>query len=377
MIITNIKNDSGDKNRNLKIIKALYVFFVVLVTAALVFELYFVIDRRMSVDRINKYKIGKGNIYSARFITEAFSESLWEIKWEKYRANALLEKTVDGVKYVVQTNSHGFRTKEFTTIKPAGVYRIICIGGSTTVQGITNEMTYPEILEKLLKKRYPHLQIEVLNFGIGRTESNYWADRLEDLFRMQPDMIIQYNAVNDISWRYFPRHNNTCTNKMKHIFLKAVNYSYVLQRLFPLDTSFFDKCIEQSLDNFNKIATEARSRGVEYIVGSFAAPDYYKATDIFRQYLDYNVQSSWGTGINLKYYLPYHKTLTRFNRFLRSYAEDNNITLAHINESMTDPELFIDICHITPAGIEKMAELFAETLHETITEESRVKITNN
>jgi hypothetical protein len=49
------------------------------------------------------------------------------------------------------TNSQGMRDAETVVPKPDGVVRIVCVGGSTTVEGPHNELTYPNILEKLLR----------------------------------------------------------------------------------------------------------------------------------------------------------------------------------------------------------------------------------
>lgn len=364
--MTTPENNLTTRSPNLRLLKFLYILTISIILSVIAIELFFVINRRMSVRLIDEYKIGKNNVYSARLVTEAFSDSLWEVKWDKYKANAVLEKTVGDNKYIVKTNSHGFRSREFITEKPKGVYRIICIGGSTTVQGNTNDATYPAILEKILKNKYPGLEIEVLNFGIGRTESGYWGDRLDELFKYQPDMIIQYNAVNDICWRYFPMQNNNCTNRFSHLLRRFMNHSFLLQKILPLNESFFDNCVGQTFENFRTIASEAESRGVRYIVGSFAAPDYDRATDIFRQYLDYNIQSSWGDGINLKYYLPYQKLLGRYNRLLASYTAKHNLRMVPVDRSLTDPDLFIDICHMTPDGIETLAGIFAEGISDVL-----------
>ncbi len=296
-------------------------------------------------------------------------KSLWEIRCQKYKANALLDQTIGKERYIVKTNSYGFRTKEFEMQKPNGVYRIICIGGSTTVQGQTNDGTYPAILERMLKKRYPNLHIEVLNFGISATQSDYWLHRLDDLFRFQPDLIIQYNAVNDISWRYLAWHNNTCVNKLKYLWRRGLNLSFLLQRLFPLDTSFFDDCFMITLENYGKMSEEAKLRGTEYIVGSFAAPDYKLVSKAFEEFLDYNVQYVWGRALNLKYYLPYYKILSRYNRLFRSYVKENNLSAVFVDKSISNPDLFVDICHMTPEGIEKLAHAFYNRVIKIIAQE--------
>ena len=64
-------------------------------------------------------------------------------------------------------NSEGFRGSEFIKNKPDDTYRIITVGGSTTFgSGVTNENTWPKILEKKLQNISKGKNIEVINAGI-------------------------------------------------------------------------------------------------------------------------------------------------------------------------------------------------------------------
>jgi len=78
--------------------------------------------------------------------------------------------------------------------KPVDVYRIICLGGSTTLHG-----DYPHMLQTMLRKKFPHKKIEVLNAGM---EAFSTQDAIiQYLFHLkvtQPDLIIFFEAINDI-----------------------------------------------------------------------------------------------------------------------------------------------------------------------------------
>lgn len=346
--------------KKLIIFKTIYILLVITVISGLFCELYLVIERRLSVRLVRNFFKNSGGIYSARVLAEANVEPLWESPGKKYKANASLDKVMGKERYIIKINSHGFRTKEFKIEKPENVYRIICIGASTTVQGKTNDDTYPAILEKKLTKRYPELHIEVLNFGISATYSDHWLNDMEGLFKFQPDLIIQYNAVNDICWRYLSWHKNNCTNKIEYLFRRGLNLSFLLQKLFPLDVSMFDDCFIDTIQNFNKISSEARSRNIEYLVGSFAAPDHNIASESFSGYLDYIVQRTWGRSMNLKYYTSYYNILSRYNSLFYSYVKQKNLSAVFVDKSISDPNLFVDICHMTQQGIEKLADTFYE-----------------
>jgi lysophospholipase L1-like esterase len=353
-------------NKKLNILKTVYLILVGIIITGLCCEMYFVIGRRWSRNRVIEYGKNRGGIYAVQLLVIGYVESLWEVKDKKYKANASLVKTIGEDRYVIKTNSQGFRNKEFEIKKPKNVYRIICIGASTTFQGRTNDDTYPALLENQLRRKYPDLNIEVLNFGISGTFSDHWLNEPEKLFKFQPNLIIQYNAVNDISWRHMTWHNNACVNKIWYLWRRGLNLSFLLQKIFPPDASLLDNCFISTLQNFQKMGAEAKSRGIDYIVGSFATPDYNLASEPFKEYLDYIVQKVSGRALNLKYYSSYYDFLSRYNKLFHLYVGQNNLTAVFVDESISHPDLFVDVCHMTPEGIEKLADTFYEGVSKII-----------
>ena len=98
----------------------------------------------------------------------------------------------------------GLRDDFVVIPKPKGLFRILCVGGSTTVAGWTNETTYPNLLEKRLKDSFPDVSSEVINCGVSGLNSNSELEKIGDYLALNPDLILEYNAVNDICWLYFP-----------------------------------------------------------------------------------------------------------------------------------------------------------------------------
>lgn len=96
-------------------------------------------------------------------------------------------------------NSLGFRGEEIQREKPQGVFRIVCLGESTTY-GMTDNYreTYPyQLQEALHKKGYSH--VEVINAGAGNYAS--WESLINFEFRvleLKPDLITAYHGMNDI-----------------------------------------------------------------------------------------------------------------------------------------------------------------------------------
>ena len=102
-------------------------------------------------------------------------------------------------------NSLGFREKEFSIDKKNGVYRIVCMGESSTYcTGILdNSKTYPSRLEFYFKKK--GLDIEVINAGVpGYTSAENLLHFIFKVQDLKPDLVIFYFTHNDVHPRRFP-----------------------------------------------------------------------------------------------------------------------------------------------------------------------------
>ena len=92
---------------------------------------------------------------------------LWERPGWEYRPLANFESTTGGQAMSIHINRHGFRGRDVEVPKPAGVLRMVCIGGSTTFDGLTDDHTYPALLEAKLRAMLDTDRIEVVNAGIS------------------------------------------------------------------------------------------------------------------------------------------------------------------------------------------------------------------
>lgn len=94
-----------------------------------------------------------------------------ELLW-RYRPNQVIRGGfLPAGEYTI--NSRGYRTPEFTDQKPAGVMRVICLGGSSTFGwGVADDDAYPRRLEEQLNELDPeHRRWEVVNLGMTNYSS--------------------------------------------------------------------------------------------------------------------------------------------------------------------------------------------------------------
>ncbi|MAS32844.1 MAG: hypothetical protein CL610_02480 [Anaerolineaceae bacterium] len=100
-------------------------------------------------------------------------------------------------------NHLGYRNREIELEKPAGVFRIVAAGGSTTYgAGVGPDETWPAQLEHMLRADYGYTNIEVIN--TASTAYTTWNTLTNFAFRvvdLQPDLLIVYHATNDAKAR--------------------------------------------------------------------------------------------------------------------------------------------------------------------------------
>ncbi|MBI4436417.1 MAG: SGNH/GDSL hydrolase family protein [Candidatus Omnitrophica bacterium] len=103
-----------------------------------------------------------------------------------------------------QTNSKGFRDLERSYEKKRGMFRILCIGDSVTFgPGLPFEQTYPQMLEKRLRSRFPKKHIEVLNMSVPSYNTVYEAQLLEEEgIRYHPDLVVIGYVYNDSGYNF-------------------------------------------------------------------------------------------------------------------------------------------------------------------------------
>jgi lysophospholipase L1-like esterase len=319
-----------------------------LIVAGLAAELGLRIDRIRSLRTSARFR--SINVFFANTpALNAASRSLWLKPWFKYRPGARTELVVGAERFLVEINSRGYRTHEFAVPKPPGLVRVVCIGGSTTVAGRTNEETYPAELERMLRKRHPGLAVEVLNLGVSGVTTEHWLARIDRVLALDPDVIVQYQGINDIAWRHLPRFASV------HPLRRWAYRSLLVERLFPFPVDEIEPELARSFETLGKMADICHERRIGYLLGSFAAPDLARTSHEFRRHLDVDTEF-WTQRFPLRSAASYAAILARYNQLFVAFVGRRHLPHVLVHRRLTDPALFIDSCHFTPEGIRRLAE---------------------
>lgn len=104
-------------------------------------------------------------------------------------------------------NSMGFAGPETSWEKPEGVYRIVCLGGSSTY-GIGPSSTFknwPVLLEQQLNSSGLARRVEVLNLGLqGYSTFESQINLSLRGVEFRPDLVLVYHTINDLRCALYP-----------------------------------------------------------------------------------------------------------------------------------------------------------------------------
>jgi hypothetical protein len=113
----------------------------------------------------------------------------------RLKPNTHIKLHISIYKFEIQTNSQGFRDREFAIPKPPGVFRIVALGDSFTMGfAVSMEQSYPKQLERLLNENLSPqtgLKYEVVNTGVfnyGPIQYDYTLRN--NTMKYQPDLVI-------------------------------------------------------------------------------------------------------------------------------------------------------------------------------------------
>lgn len=103
--------------------------------------------------------------------------------------------------YAVETNDRGFRTDPFSEAKPPGIFRIVCLGDSSTFgMNVEAADAYPKVLAALLEARMPG-RFQVLNLGVPGYTSRQGLELIRrEVVALEPDLVTFGYGSNGRFW---------------------------------------------------------------------------------------------------------------------------------------------------------------------------------
>jgi lysophospholipase L1-like esterase len=296
-------------------------------------------------------------------------------------------------------NSLGYRGDEISIPKPAGQFRIACLGGSTTYTSDVKDyrQSYPYLLEEYLRAQ-GHVDVTVVNAGAGSWSS--WESLINFQLRvldLDPDLIIVYHGINDISPRFvWPpqayRGDNSGARAPNQtaIFMPGIFEYSTLLRIAMISTGLINShaSFETTIDRrpetyFGTLFNKQKIRGA-YPEGIF---NEVSAIDILEtnkpDYFERNIQSivaiakTHGIEVVLSSfaYSPLFTDQPKVSssEYIAAYEENNRLLAAvatntdqhffdFASKFPTGKRWYTDGRHVNEAGARLKAELFGNFL---------------
>ncbi len=239
--------------------------------------------------------------------------------------------------------------------KESDEIRVMCVGDSTTF-GVCVDYywSYPTILERLLKAKYPESNIGVLNTGIPGASSKQIKRVFQKyLVKYKPDIVVWRTGVRLTDHYDLPQSlENPINNLLWNILSKSTLFRLIclfVDRVIPdkppVDHTLYSYLIERNTtlepcgnfdSNFAIVNDIARSNGTKYVL----------AVDYLRRDLDgsQNITSDFDDYPD-KDVPPVVNTYETFKEILMD---------VDIND------VFVDECHLTRLGTSVIANAVAE-----------------
>lgn len=285
--------------------------------------------------------------------------ALWDRPFLTYRKHQHMQDKY----FFVWTNNLGYRDHDVVIPKPNGVYRILCVGASTTEEGPTNDWTWPNLLEARLGEARPHKRIEVVNCGIPGLNASKEHMLTGDYLAMQPDLVLFYNGVNDLCHYHF-RHWTGEAARWQRLLRKSLFLNRLLNRfLLPDEHQMAEDLRATVMRDFQRIHADFEEAGVETAFCSFAYPGIGNIDPAERGYYEHDNALYWGG--RYVTFATYCRAMELFNRELRRLCAAMDAGYVPVAENLRGgTQYFGDICHMRDPGIAKKAEIVADWLLE-------------
>jgi hypothetical protein len=294
------------------------------------------------------------------------------------------------------TNSFGWRGPEVPLNKPAGRIRIAFVGASTTLDAHGDPFSYPEYVGRWLQEwattRFPSVSFDVINAGREGVLSNSIAAIVrQEVLPLRPDLVVYYEGAN----QFWP--NDFVTRPLERALRVLGGGSGIAERSAiaarirsaldrpgtgaesrkpplpvswpadmdesdpPLGDARLPVHLPQILGDLEAMRQATVRTGATLMISSFVwlvSPGL--ALDPGRDALIHRE-------LNQRYWPFTYSHMRRFidfeNRTFQKYARVHDLPFNDLARFYpSDPRLFVDSIHMTPAGVKLKAWLAFQSL---------------
>ena len=263
--------------------------------------------------------------------------------------------------------------------KPQNLYRINCIGGSTTQTCLSSgnkNYSYPMELEKILKSKFSR-DIEVNNCGVGGYNS---ADLLVrfvlQTIDTKPDLVVINHARNDIESYLKPNFSSDYSHSRKNI--GEAYWKFLIGSKIPdVPIKFIN-----FLKNKWFPSKDVRNTVLETVSRGNIDPkiDFSPGLKIYERNLQNIINLCLNNNIDVvlctypfylhskikndSIYILYEKIVIEENKIMKKLAEKNNLKLVDSYSLIPKEDSnFVDSVHFTPKGMNLLAKSISEKIN--------------
>jgi len=294
-----------------------------------------------------------------------------------------------GVVISVSSNSLGHRSPELAVPKPKDVYRIACLGGSSTYGfgALSNSETYPARLPQLLTGALLGKRIEVLNMGTPgwTTRESLLSLQLERYTKLELDMVIVGHGYNDLISGALPPYLSEPKLLTAEEIAAAKKRSKGLLRKYSAAYRRLRRALlrlrlrHAKLRSVSKPGLEATRRNLGLLVKLCAAKNirlvFLSYPHLFaKREADGPAVFPQRPKLHEKFYkrapLSYpaiRQGMDQVNQLIRDIAKESGAVLIDLDKEMPkQPALYVDYIHQSNAGHALRAKLIAKTLRSEV-----------
>lgn len=274
-------------------------------------------------------------------------------------------------------NSLGFRGKEIPEEK-GDAYRIVALGESTTfgITMATNDLPWPEILEQMIREKLkPQRPVQVINAGLPAYSLQNNLNRLPtQILPLKPDMILSYHGFNGFGAvyngmppiqgmpppRYRQRPLKLLADVEYHARVLEYRKRYAL-RSTPTPGFVSSPMESEYAHEYRQLIEMTRTNRIRLLLATYSmAVNDRSDPDLVDFFRLTNTGVEWKIKANLAH-----------NQIVEQLAHENPEICFADTRPVFDGrhDMFYDICHFTPNGEVRMAELMFEGIKDVLQKE--------